>query len=734
MVIGRLKWFGGLNNQTGKINNFGFISLLEHNDSPEIYVNRKNINNQIEHLLEDRHNEGVYLEFDIDENNKKLEAINVNLFTLVGMIEWFKDGRGYIKCQGRSDVRITSNEQILAQDILYFGLRYNSKFQRDEAILIQKVNSETDDLEIIEKCINSGNAYIFQKILPLYVSMIASFPLEKAFVLVQNQLSTLKNTLLFNNLLSHLSHKYPDLFIFKSELLELLAPADYSNIINNYLESRENQYRQYLIDKIIAKLKECSEVEKDIYWQNIKYLQESLEYRSYLWDVAPLTYQKKIIKNRYQQFFQIVEDFNDSNYPYINVIEQSWKDLYELNDQEIQLIKQWNNGVDNSFNKAKMISARGAEKLVINYYQSLERNIKVEDISIHQITDESKEWIKGDVRLNKKTFLDVKNARTDFNSNVYSEFCIPQFKQNRGIDVRIAGVLSPYLQLEYMTGNFNPQFYVPNPQFLGTVTQQEIRDLESKFNDTILKINVSRDLDQNNYLPPWVFDYDEYFYLQQMKIINDLKQLDYSQFPNWEDLLLLKIDLSKILSLLIAAQVNIPKMWVDKLPQWQIDFINILLSNSKNRIKLPYLFLSMLKHFLSMLNYQGNDYTPEAYKQIYGNIHQPLKIYDPLNIINDFCDSLQIIWSHREKFKLNQFKIFQFNGKGLLRGKRSQEDKLTTILAYCGGKIEKKGKCGFRPLVIGKDEVCPECGHLVCPKDNCGFCSTNCNLYQQRKS
>lgn len=90
-----------------------------------------------------------------------------------------------------------------------------------------------------------------------------------------------------------------------------------------------------------------------------------------------------------------------------------------------------------------MISARGAEKAVIQLCQVL--GYEVEDISIHQVTGKSQDWRRADIQLGSGHLLDVKNARFCVNSKVYSEICVPAFKQKRGNDVTIVGVFSPYL-------------------------------------------------------------------------------------------------------------------------------------------------------------------------------------------------------------------------------------------------------------------------------------------------
>ncbi len=112
-------------------------------------------------------------------------------------------------------------------------------------------------------------------------------------------------------------------------------------------------------------------------------------------------------------------------------------------------------------------------------------------------------------------------------------------------------------------------------------------------------------------------------------------------------------------------------------------------------------------------------------------LSNPLKIYDPLNLINELCNSLISIWNHRNTgtLKLREFKIFKLSGRGLLQGQRFEGDQLTTLLAYCGGEIRNEdgkyqGKCGFTPLVLGRHHTCQDCGRLICSK--CSCCHKDC--------
>jgi cold shock CspA family protein len=449
MVIGRVTWFGNFNNQTGKTNDYGFISLLEKNDISEIYVHRKNIDRNIQDVLKDKKGEGVYLEFDIDTNDKGLQAINVNLITFVGVVKSFKHGIGYIQCEGLSGVRISPSQKLKADDVLHFALRYNSKFNRDEAIFLQKITRFTKDLNLINRCINSSNPKIFMNFIPQYAEELKSLSLEESLLSVAQKSSILEDNDLHKKFFGKLSEEYPYLFIVNLDLRKSLSKNDGLNLVNNYLESGDNEYRRYFIDKILTTLTTFNESQKSDYWQKLTYLQKSLQYRGYLWDLAPLPYQQQAIKNHYHSFFKLVADFHNSDYPYSNYIAQDWRSLYQLNEQEKQLIHRWDSSIiHNSFNAAKMISARGAEKLVINFYRNLGE--QVEDISLHQITQASENWKLGDVMLNSQELLDVKNARTEVNSNVYSEFCVPTFKNNRGSDVKIVAVLSQYLKKDHI--------------------------------------------------------------------------------------------------------------------------------------------------------------------------------------------------------------------------------------------------------------------------------------------
>lgn len=539
-----------------------------------------------------------------------------------------------------------------------------------------------------------------------------------------------------------LFQKVEKLFLISYKLCQLLIStydfSMYCNFLNKYIDLVEQNVKQDLVNDLIDKIKQPSSFLRSQYWDNIDFLKQNVQYKGYLWDYAPENIKIELIKKHYQDFFELITQFEKSEYPYSKELTISFKELYNFDNYDLKLIKSWcptHNGIFNQFELAKMMSARGAEKLVLNFYRSM--GYLVEDTSIHQITQQSDIWKKGDIRLNHNLLIDVKNARTTKNSNTYSEFCIPDFKQHRGDDVVITAVLSPYLREELMTNANNVSFPVEDPVILGNLNNTVLFDLQSYFSDRFLSIDISRDSTRNRYLPPWLFDYDDNFYTQQRNILSKFRTIQDSEIPDWKDIVITGV---RPFPLFIAAKRNLPDKWQYNISSiWKKDFVNYLINYLPgSRISLPYLFLALLRYFLVQLHREDEGYSPKDYKEIiYTSLSErnPLKIYDPLNIIKDFGDTLQILWENRKIANLDQFTMFKFNGQGLLQGKREHSDRFpTNILAYCGGSIQGKGKCGYRPLILGKHNDCTACGKLICPNENCQFCSKDCRNYAQRKN
>jgi cold shock CspA family protein len=571
--------------------------------------------------------------------------------------------------------------------------------------------------QFLSKHIDSTNKLNIQELLNELIAKINTLSYEKKRLLADSLISKADNLLLF-------SSELRQLLIFDSNQI-----STYCQLLNKYIDSADKSINQELLNEFLAQLKKADDSLRSKYWNQIDFLKDNSEYKGKFWHFTPQERKIDLIKNRYKKFFEIVSQFDQSEYPFSKALSFSWKELYKFDELDNNLVKKWcSDQPKNTFLLAQMKSARGAEKLVLRFYQDLEYS--VEDTSIHQVNQKTDTWKQGDVMLDSEILLDVKNARKSLNSDTYSEFCIPKFKQNRGKEVLITAVLSPYLREEFMNGKEHPNFHVCDPIVLGEFNKTQLKDLENSFEDKFISINITRNSNPNTYLPHWLFDYNDKFYVEQSKIIDRFLQLKDSDIPDWEDILTVNAEI-RLFPLFIASKRSLPEKWVDCLPNWKVDFMKFLINLPVKRITLPYLFLSLLRHFLLMLFDDNSNYSPQQYQEIlYTNyapnnpFNNPLKIHDPLNTIEYFCDTLQTLWDNRNSTRLTNFKIFKFNGKGLLQGQKSQDDQLRTILAYCGGWVEKKGKCGYTPLVIGKHENCPICGRLICPK--CKYCSDDC--------
>ncbi|NEQ36617.1 MAG: cold shock domain-containing protein [Okeania sp. SIO3I5] len=840
MVTGKIKWFGGFNNQRQTRNNFGFINLAEGDIDRDIYVNRREIPQDLQILLEGDNGEGVYVCFDLEENSQKFEAINVELKKYTGVVISFSGGTGEIATKYDGFFHFKSFKEFSSGDYVSCGLRHTSESEKKKAVKVKKILPDSEYNEIINICVNSNDSKIARSLFLEYVNTLPSaeaiqkiieklrhFDTETKRILTNKiireyerflvESSELRNEIInicvknndykiatslfleyvntlpsaeaIEKIIEKLRHfdtetkriltnkiiqNYENFLVESPELRNNLCLygknefTNYADFINKYLKdtNTNESLKQQLSNEVREKIPRDTEEKRSIYWEKFGDL---VEYQGFLWNIAPIEHKRRAIQNFYKEFFQIVINFNNSDYLYAQYLQEDWKELYKKvreNKDDKQLIKEWEPAINsNEFKYAQMVSARGAERLVIKFCQAL--GYEVEDISIHQITKQSSDWKLADIRLNKKILLDVKNSRFTVNSKVYSEFCVPKFKQERTNqdrekkEVYIVGVLSPYLQKRFIDGEEPLNFTVEKPKVLGIFYKKSLEELKNIVNDKDrLKIDLSR-LENfysdssttenynsysprgkisNSYLPHWLFDYGEKFYEKQIRIIQDFKNLianlSDGEVPTWEDISIVGIN---PLPLFILARENLPQNWQNHLPKWKIQFINYLINISlypQNKIiSLSHLFISLLKHFLQMLEENNSEYSPQEYLDIlYENSHKnhPLKIYDPLQTIHSFCNTLQTLWENREKTELSEFKMFKFRHEGILQGKKASHDSWKTIIAYCGGKIEKKGKCGYSPLILGMHESC-SCGLLICPEENCQYCQKDCQSYLSRK-
>ena len=368
----------------------------------------------------------------------------------------------------------------------------------------------------------------------------------------------------------------------------------------------------------------------------------------------------------------------------------------------------------------RLLSARAAEKVAMSFYWHYGKEVK--DISITQIDQNSKsEWEKYDLDVDELP-IDVKNSRRSRkNPERYTEHCVPRFKHSRkDQDVKIAGVFSPYLWPYTL---LEPTKYNGDTttRFLGQTTWKDLQALKDEFSNLA-------DFGETNptgihFLPPWVFDYPEDVYTDRDKALKELKE-----FPNLDSLKGATFEFNS-LSVSIAAGIDLTEILGNKASEeWEQHFLNQLRNRiEKYGLSLPFLFLTILEHFLCMAasSKTVSNFEPDGYRRFlfYEEFDKPLGIYDPLKTVDSLIKALDTLWTAENGLirKFCQFKLRSFN---ILWGKTNPNENLwTTLIAYCR-------ECGENPLVLGESELC-ENRRLICPDSACGFCCRTCRWEDQ---
>ncbi len=607
---------------------------------------------------------------------------------------------------------------------------------------IKKLNKDALWEKISEKLIKAKVNYkgmIFEFVPDLFKYKIVAKYLEdnsevESVKIANETLKNLKNdshkkdfvSLIYQNFKSRNLISRLDASHFRQMLPVESRLSIYQSMMNIYTINELLQNK--IEEEIITTLHDISVYNRESWLNKVE---SKIVYKGFLWQVATDEIKKRVIKTQFAPFLNAVEIFK-KGYPYQENIRANAKDIYSIiNEKDKELAKTWMSSDAEFYEQvlAKMLSARGAERFAIKVYKSF--GFEVEDISIKQL-DKQGDWQSHDLLLDNKISVDIKNARQagytldkDFeNKYKYSEFCVPRFKLNRSSnEVIIAGVFSPHLNLEYITSPTKIYFQIPRLTFIGEIKESELKAIEKHFSKYFDAITVPRGSEEK-YLPPWLFDYPvDKFYFQQEQAIKQLRELESSQLPDWDAIEMLNIN---PFPLCLAAKVFLPNSWNTCLKMWEQVFISRLQEILAPRITLPYLFLTILAHFIDMLRRKDNSFHPSKYSRLLYNKHQshPLGIYDPLQTIKELCETLSLLWEHtsNNQILISQFRIFKFDAKGLLRGKTNINDNLKTIIAYCGGYIKEKGYCGFSPLIFGQQSTCPKCGYLICSNKKCGYC------------
>jgi hypothetical protein len=456
---------------------------------------------------------------------------------------------------------------------------------------------------------------------------------------------------------------------------------------------------------------------------------KSLTTRSPLFPLAPVPVQREIIREHFhshlaqleQLFGHKAETSGDWAAPVV---------YNELDARDEELAGFWSSGSKSDHETARMLSARAAEKVARWFYQKL--GFEVTDIAMHQLSGQSAMWKTHDLLLDGSKAVDVKNARLPVNNKAfYVEHVVPSFKRDRaGRDVTIAAVVSPYLSLAYLKDPDSAPFEVSDVRYLGETSLDAIARHCSSFSGRDLEV---QDPAAGAFVPPWYFDFPDAWYHEHENLCAQLRN---AAVPDEiETHLLYFLDSSLPLPKYIAARLPLPAWFLDSMEPWMRTLVDQLQAACRPRAKLAHLFLLLLTDFLSKLREpRVNGYQPSAYFKLLfeggefsGSIsyHRPLGIADPLGTIRRLCESLQQLWNRRDRLDLVRFTGYRLSGGGILQGREQRSGPWETVLAYCGGFVEGKGRCGCAPLVIGVESQCSDCRRLVCRK--CGYCSERCD-------
>lgn len=465
---------------------------------------------------------------------------------------------------------------------------------------------------------------------------------------------------------------------------------------------------------------------------------------------APKFYKIDVCKQYYSSLIDSIKKLSSSMDKAVTSIDS--KRIYrDLDEKDERIAAVWAGRID-AFDavKAKMLSARAAEKAAIHFYESV--GLSVEDVSIKQLEGGDADWKTHDLIINSSESIDVKNSRRPVNGkNIYVEHTVPRFKLDRSnADVRIAGILSPYLSLEFIKNPNSAHFDIDKLIFLGETGQDQINRLRFLFQSETFEVARIND----RMLPHWLFDYPRAWYKEFSDNLSEFaNKCEWPEDVDWR-YILNEEAMAAVIPIFCLAEKELPSQMKLKLPLWQQEFYQKMQTFIAGVPNLPVIFFAVLTDFLEKLRNGCLDFDPMGYKSILyfdsnplrNSTFYPLFAIDPLKLVQELINVLANLWEHRDKADLGTLHNFRFIGSGILQGRRRGQTKWNTIVAYCGGTVYdkdddgnvrldlkgkprgEKGKCGFHPLIIGDSSSCIKCGKLICGK--CGFCSKPCQDQQ----
>ena len=372
------------------------------------------------------------------------------------------------------------------------------------------------------------------------------------------------------------------------------------------------------------------------------------------------------------------------------------------------------------YHASRLISARRAERVATDFY--IELGSMVKDVSITQLRESCDyDWKNFDLDVGYP--IDVKNTRSTYNGGKhFAEHAVARFKEERigGREVRLAGVRSPYL-----ADPKSAAMDVDNAEatLLGEVSFSEIGDLRSWMDTRFGHILITTQLWLPKRLPGWLFEYPDLHYTGRKGAIELMESL------------VQKYGASQLLSgqWLIAEASGVSLCTDFSTDPWLVEMRDLFLNcGLAKRCLILYAMCATLEAvmrgkdasaIIAQLRELANVGTND------NSTFYPLGLEDPLGYVDRFFSAFQSLGIGLKPF-VKRIRSFRILGPDILVADMEDGHRLT-MLAYCGGWLEHKGRCGSAPLVVGIHEHCSECERLVCT--DCFFCSERCQLGGVRK-
>ncbi|MEM2079757.1 MAG: FYVE zinc finger domain-containing protein, partial [Nitrososphaerota archaeon] len=479
--------------------------------------------------------------------------------------------------------------------------------------------------------------------------------------------------------------------------------------------SANQSLRQELTAEVEELLSGLSGERLEKLWSLMPTFRALIEVEGRLWNVAPVSIKRELLMKLYFSFFQILQRIRESVKGH--GLDRHW-DIH-LNNDDVKLISAWD-GHQFAQNREQYQSARCAEKLALEFIRSILPFAHIEDLSILQVKDPRDErWKLADIQVssrNLSVLIDVKSAHMSANLMYYSELLVPRFKQSRRLNRRknvvICGVAMPTETGSTRRLNRRKNVVictVKQPTVLGFTTIDILTSVHKYFEANGIQFSLSRQDEEGNWLPVWVFDYNSRFYRGLLNLATALRNLSEDEIPPARYLSTYFPEIP-IAAILVASKRHLPEAFEDSLKDWQKRLVRKLYDVYRfhRAITLPFIIAALISHFIEQVALEQGEFEPSEYLDFLCIDGRPLGVVDPLNIVNNFVTYiLKPLWGKRSD--LSEYKIFQIHGMRLLRAKRKPSEPWETLVAWCQG-------CGFYPLVYGHHCHCEECKRLICDR------------------